>query len=204
MTRSARRSETLQRPSPHSSSPRITNVPANTNGTTVPRGLPAQVLKQLLTDLESHGGLNTGVSIKQICDLKSDIYGCPGSKIRKQVQNRVDRLRRIPYNDYLSLLQSLGVPVNLHQISTVSHVHSSSLHCTSASTQGYSSMSDSSPLRRGSSRQLMNNFDSPPPRGFRSPNPSSAAARRFAMNSQQHGEYDPGDVGKRRLFLCLM
>lgn len=205
MTRSALRSERLQRPSPHSSSSHITNVPANTNITAGPRGLPLQVLKQLLTDLESHGGLNTSVSVKQICDLKSDIYGCPGSKFRKQVQNRVDRLKRLPYNDYLNLLESLGVSVNLHQISAVSNVISPTiLHGTTVPTQGYSSMSDASPRRRGSSRQLINNFDSPPPRGFRSPNPGSSAARRFAMNAQQHGEYDPGDVGKCWDFLCLM
>lgn len=83
------------------------------------KGLPQHVQKQLLQDIEQFGGIGVcppGSSftrlpfkLQHLCKRRCDIYGRPGTDLRKQVENRVQKLKKLKQADYYRLLAELGV-----------------------------------------------------------------------------------------------
>lgn len=73
------------------------------------RGLPTDVLQQLLQDIEDNGGLHDGFKLKALCARKPDVYGLPASARRRAIQNKTQRLKRMSRVAYLELLLSFGI-----------------------------------------------------------------------------------------------
>ncbi len=73
------------------------------------RGLPPKVLQQLLQDIEDHGGLHGAFKLKPLCARKPDVYGLPGTVMRRAVQNKTQRLKKMSRVAYLELLVSLRI-----------------------------------------------------------------------------------------------
>jgi len=72
------------------------------------RGLPIPIQKNLLEDIELGGGLST-LNLSRLCTLREDLYGKPNSKTRRQVQNKVDKWKKLSSGDYRDLLQQFGI-----------------------------------------------------------------------------------------------
>jgi len=66
-------------------------------------------LKQLLQDIEAHGGIAVFRNLKGLCDRNPQVYGTKGSPLRRQVQKKYARLRDLPIKRYNILLQEYGV-----------------------------------------------------------------------------------------------
>lgn len=164
-------------------------------------GLREIVLKQLLLDIEAAGGLLAPTfSLQHICNLKPDVYGPPGSQLRRQVQNKVHKLRKLKPFQYLSVL-------NFYRVASGALTRS---FCPLDSAVLASTESLSEPVTpvrvqrrtvRNSSpsaeRQHLVPFETPP-RQQRSPHhrPNSAV-RQLAMNTQRmFDDFDTNDVGK--------
>jgi hypothetical protein len=74
----------------------------------VSTGLSTTLQRQLLKDIERSGGI-TNVSLKGLCNKKTDIYGLPSSSLRKAVQNKASRWKRLTKHQYkLLVLELLG------------------------------------------------------------------------------------------------
>ena len=72
-------------------------------------GLTQSTQKSLLLDLKTEGGLEAvvlGHKLEKICNSNTAIYGLPNSKLRVQVQNKVDYLRKNP-KSYINLQKQL-------------------------------------------------------------------------------------------------
>jgi hypothetical protein len=68
------------------------------------------VYKALLVDIEAGGGLHVPTfSCKVICNAKPDTYGNAQSKLRRQVQNKVQKLRCMDELQYQRVLNYFGV-----------------------------------------------------------------------------------------------
>ena len=79
------------------------------------RGLPTDVLRQLLQDIEDQGGFQNVLKLKTLCARRPEMYGLPGSALRRAVQNKTQRLKQMNRAAYLELLLSLGVESFTHQ-----------------------------------------------------------------------------------------
>ena len=79
------------------------------------RGFPMEALKQLLQDIEDQGGWHETFKLKTLCDAKPDVYGLPGTAMRRAVQNKTQRLKKLSRVAYLELLVSLGINAFPHQ-----------------------------------------------------------------------------------------
>ena len=76
-------------------------------------GLPDVLIKELLTDIEAEGGIHAAnFRLNTIINRKPDVYGIEGTKLRRSVQNKTDKLRRISQVQYLTLLNYMGVHAN--------------------------------------------------------------------------------------------
>lgn len=85
------------------------NAPANLRCVL---GLPDIVLKNLLVDIEAAGGIQApDFSLKTIVNRKPDAYGRASSQLRRQIQNKVTKLRKLTPAQYLTVLNCLGVPM---------------------------------------------------------------------------------------------
>ena len=73
------------------------------------RGLPLDVLHQLLQDIEDQGGLHNAFQLKALCARKPDVYGMPASAMRRAIQNKTQRLKKMSRESYLELLLSSGI-----------------------------------------------------------------------------------------------
>ena len=89
-------------------SERVTTSTMTTTDTRC-RGVPHNVLHQLLQDIEDHGGLQTAFQLKHLCARKPDVYGLPGTTMRRAIQNKTQRLKKMSRAAYLELLLSLGI-----------------------------------------------------------------------------------------------
>jgi hypothetical protein len=92
----------------------IAEKPASTVTPQIVRGLKKHLFKQLLLDIEASGGLSENFQLKHICDQKPTVYSVPTSKIRRQVQNRVNRLKKFSATDYQQYLNVFGI-LSAHQ-----------------------------------------------------------------------------------------
>ena len=72
-------------------------------------GIRPRQLKALLHDIELNGGLNGVVALRTICNRKPDVYGLPGTKERKVIQNKVHHLKLLSRVEYLQMLSALGI-----------------------------------------------------------------------------------------------
>ena len=79
------------------------------------RGLPVEVLTQLLQDIEDQGGWHEAFQLKSLCAAKPEVYGLPGSALRRAVQNKTQRLKKLRRDAYLELLVSFGIVAFSHQ-----------------------------------------------------------------------------------------
>jgi hypothetical protein len=165
-------------------------------------GLREIVLKALLTDIEALGGVSApNFSLRQICNSKPDIYGPPGSEQRRQVQNKVTKLRKLTPFQYLSVL-------NYYRVSSGALTRSFRPLDFAASVSEESLSEPVTPVRLQRravahpsprlERHHLVPFESPPHRLQRSPlRPPHSAARRLAMNTQLLFEdFNPDDVGE--------
>ena len=74
------------------------------------RGLSFSTNKELFLDIQQRGGIDK-FKLESLCDEKEEIYGFPGTKLRRQVQNKVDHLKRISPTKYRLFEQEyLGSP----------------------------------------------------------------------------------------------
>lgn len=100
---------------PYSSSTTRSN--SSSSITDEQQGVPRNVQKQLLQDIEGTGGgisafffNDTGVyALKHLCDGREDIYGLPSSNQRRQIQNKVSRWKSLSEDKYYQLLAEYGV-----------------------------------------------------------------------------------------------
>jgi hypothetical protein len=93
------------------------------------RGLPMVVLTQLLQDIEDQGGWHDAFKLKTLCAAKPDVYGLPGSVMRRAVQNKTQRLKKLSRVAYLELLVSLGIKAFPHRRQQgLTHLNNSSQH----------------------------------------------------------------------------
>lgn len=166
---------------------------ANAAPTTTPqllRGLPKHLFKELLIDIEAAGGLSTNFNLKHLCNQKPHSYGIPNSKLRKQIQNRVDRLKNLTAADYQEYLNFFGI------------FSARQTHFSSPPEASNHQAHDQLPIRRhpppspsafimSTPRHVMRSIsgtpDSPPV--FRSPlSTATGRGRALEMNGQGHGE----------------
>lgn len=169
-------------------------------------GLREIVVKALLIDIEAAGGLSApSFSLHRICNCKPDIYGPAGSTLRRQVQNKVYKLRQLAPFQYLSVL-------NYYRVSSGALTRSFRL-LDSADFESDESLSEPvTPIRlqrravANASPRLQQNqlvaFESPLQRPHRSPlRQPHSAARRLAMNNQQvfFNDFHLDDVSKYSL-----
>jgi len=153
------------------------------------RGVPQTVLKQLLIDIETHGGL-VGLKLTSLCNKKPDIYGRPGSALRRKVQNKTCRLKHLSPTAYLHVLNYFNVPSGLHTSSLTPTVerHSTTTPRRESSRPRPAFTSPSPPRSAHFTR-------TPPPRTFQSPLPiRDSAARRLNMNSQKYADFDVNEI----------
>lgn len=163
------------------------------------RGLPQTVLKQLLIDIEqAHGGL-LGLKLTSLCNKKPDIYGRPGSALRRKVQNKTFRLKQLSHSDYLHVLNYFNVASGLHTSSLTPTVERQSTTPRRESSRPQPAFTSPSPPRSAHFTRTP-----PPSRTFQSPQPiRDSAARRLNMNSQKYADFDVNEVvGK--LSPCFM
>ena len=77
------------------------------------RGLAESILEQLASDAEDRGGLFFLLTqkdyLKQFCAGKEDVYGQPGSKVREQVRNKLQRWGRLSPLEYRDVLLSFKI-----------------------------------------------------------------------------------------------
>jgi hypothetical protein len=90
--------------------------PARTNT----KGLPLNLQKQLLQDIEASGGIGDGhgtpFKLLSICNRRSELYGEAGKGgLRRKVQNKVQAWRNLNAVEYYKLLAYLGVQPGLEQ-----------------------------------------------------------------------------------------
>lgn len=76
-------------------------------------GLQQHVQKQLLQDIEASGEGIARLTLRPLCDRKSDIYGEPGTERRRQVQNKFHRWKLLETIEYHKLLNNFGVYPNV-------------------------------------------------------------------------------------------
>ena len=162
-------------------------------------GLREIVLKALLVDIESAGGFASPTfSLKRICDLKPDIYGSPGSDLRRQVQNKVHKLRQLAPYQYLSVL-------NYYRVSSGALTRSFRLSESAVSESDELLSEPVTPVRLhcgavvntppSSNRQQLVPFETPPPPKH-TPHRQLDSARRLAMNTQcVFDDFTLDDVG---------
>ena len=147
-------------------------------------GLSTTLQRQLLKDIERNGGI-TNVSLKGLCNKKTDIYGLPNSSLRKAVQNKAFRWKRLTRHQYkLLVLELLGNDDSTEQSSTRSIVRKKP--AALAETVG-------TPQTNTTSKQRGLVFESPPP-FFASPanmNNTSRAATTYidrVMKERNYGK----------------
>ena len=71
-------------------------------------GVPFHIQKQLLVDIQAAGGLHVA-ALKQLCDLKPEIYGLPASQFRRKIQNKVGVWKqKTPHHFHKIATQLLG------------------------------------------------------------------------------------------------
>jgi hypothetical protein len=75
------------------------------------RGLPEGLKQQLVIDIQFAGGLDH-FSLIEICKTKQDLYGGPKTKLRRKVQNQVDRWKKVQRAEFnkLALLSVAATP----------------------------------------------------------------------------------------------
>lgn len=73
------------------------------------RGVPQHVLKQLLSDIEEQGGLQSKFTLRAVCDSKPELYGNKGTLQRRAIQNKTHRLKLLHRGEYLELLAFFGI-----------------------------------------------------------------------------------------------
>jgi hypothetical protein len=164
-------------------------------------GLRELVVKALLVDIEAAGGLFApSFSLKHICNLKPDVYGPPGSELRRQVQNKVNKLRQLAPFQYLSVL-------NYYRVQSGALTRSFRPFDLAASSRAESLDEPVTPVRTqrrsvasispSSERTELVPFETPP-RSKPSPHRLlHSAARSLAMNTQRmFHDFDMNDVGK--------
>jgi len=66
-------------------------------------------LKQLLQDIEAYSGITVYNNLKGLCDRNPQVYGTKGSPLRRQVQKKYTKLRKLPIKRYNKLLEEYGV-----------------------------------------------------------------------------------------------
>jgi hypothetical protein len=70
--------------------------------------LPPLLLRQLIQDIDSNGGIDL-ISVRNLCNRKVDIYGTPGSHLRRCVQNQVHRWKTTRKDQFQNLqIEFLG------------------------------------------------------------------------------------------------
>jgi len=93
----------------------IAEKPASTVTPQIVCGLKKHLFKPLLLDIEASGGLSANFQLKHFCDQKPTVYSKPNSKIRRQVQNRVNRLKKISATDFQKYLNVFGILLSARQ-----------------------------------------------------------------------------------------
>jgi hypothetical protein len=71
--------------------------------------VPAFVMKQLLEDIESSGLPRGEVNLLLICNDNPKVYGLKGSRLRRNIQKRFARIKRLGAKAYLRLLEDYEV-----------------------------------------------------------------------------------------------
>ena len=67
-------------------------------------------MKELLVDIERGGELHVPrFSLKHLCNAKPDVYDNPGSDLRRQAQNKVQKLRALDGSKYQQVLNYFRV-----------------------------------------------------------------------------------------------
>jgi hypothetical protein len=73
-------------------------------------GIPEILCRNLLVDIEAAGGIKApNFSLKGIINRKPDVYGHTNTAQRRQVQNKVTKLRKLTAEQYLTVLNCFGV-----------------------------------------------------------------------------------------------
>lgn len=88
----------------------IGNISAKTSSTESTSGLHIVLQRQLLSDLENSGGIKTA-SLQSVCNSKPDIYGHTGTPLRRQVQNKVARWKKLSTKSYQDLLDGASISI---------------------------------------------------------------------------------------------
>ena len=57
-------------------------------------GLDKDTKRELILDIDQHGGLLV-VDLEALCNKKPDLYGTPNSSLRRQVQNKVGKWKKL-------------------------------------------------------------------------------------------------------------
>ena len=71
-------------------------------------GLSKTLQRQLLRDIERNGGI-VNISLQTLCNKKSDIYGSSSSSLRRSVQNKVSRWKKLSKHNFnLIRLELIG------------------------------------------------------------------------------------------------
>ena len=96
------------------------------------RGIPEPVLREIVTDVEAHGGLDyvlgTNTSFTDFCEArveegKESIYGVYKSSERDKVSNKLRSWARLPAHEYKEILLYCGVtPAGLRADQTPSEI----------------------------------------------------------------------------------
>ena len=91
-------------------------TPVRANQQQFLRGLANPIFKQLLTDIEERGGLDSATFnlSPRLCNQKPDLYGHRGTPLRRQVQNRTTRLRSLTTAEYNEFLIRFKVASSRH------------------------------------------------------------------------------------------
>jgi len=71
-------------------------------------GLPGHIQKQVLQDIEESGGLSF-TNLDRLCKRKPEIFGKTNSPLRRQIQNKVARWKKLERVDCYKLLLNLEV-----------------------------------------------------------------------------------------------
>lgn len=81
----------------------------NNTASNLKRGLPSIVVKELAKEVVFSGGIKDAVS-RIICNNNPELFGQPGSELRRQVQNRVQYWKRAKsVNEFEKIARKLGV-----------------------------------------------------------------------------------------------
>jgi hypothetical protein len=79
--------------------------PANSQTT---RGLPKSLLRLLLQDIQAQGGRKDFV-LRTLCNLRPEVYGSPGSALRRAIQNKTNYIKSLNAIEYHELLIAVGI-----------------------------------------------------------------------------------------------